>query len=506
LAATIVLLHTLFAVFPFYVQSQNIELDSSFAEEGRLFITSLENCEIFEITIDNSENVYTAGFSTNGSDNIPKLLTLTKCSAEGVLDPEFGQDGISVIEGLDLDDVRDIKIGNSGEIYVSGIYVDETIERGFVAKFNSTGNLDLEFADLGFFTSQFNFGSFNTVLLGDDDTIYLAGNINVFNGSFDDEFGHFIKINSAGEVDTSFGENGLIDFGAEGFHFIHAESIYTQDNKILSVGTDKTENFDDATAYCSHNLDGSPTLNFGDNGIVSLNLAADIPPTLERGMRITPRANGQYFLEGRHYQRFVMRINEDGSIDETYGENGIRTFSTLFWYSAIQDDGKIIIARSLDWNDDLLSYIFQRIDFSGEDDISFGENSIFEVNISSGDDNIREMQFYPPSTLYVIGTSELEDNSVGTIVKFKLDDELSTSNSLMPNSIKVYPNPFTKEIYFQTDMKINKISILDAIGREVAIKQEESRIVIEEGIPSGLYFLKAETEDGFVTTHKLVKE
>jgi hypothetical protein len=65
------------------------------------------------------------------------------------------------------------------------------------------------------------------------------------------------------------------------------------------------------------------------------------------------------------------------------------------------------------------------------------------------------------------------------------------------NEILVYPNPFSDELSIQSEEVIDRIALIDMIGRSVRLSTTvtESGIVLklQEGTASGLYLLSVET-------------
>ena len=102
----------------------------------------------------------------------------------------------------------------------------------------------------------------------------------------------------------------------------------------------------------------------------------------------------------------------------------------------------------------------------------------------------------------------------------KLNDAMcnNTSIGIIPNEsskLLFYPNPFANEItlsFNSINNKLIKLTINDAIGKEVYVKNiqsvsGENTIIINEmiSLKSGIYFAQLTDENGFVETIKLLK-
>ena len=157
-----------------------------------------------------------------------------------------------------------------------------------------------------------------------------------------------IRFNSDGSFDSSFGTNGIIitEFGGNA----EARQIVIQpDQKILIVGF-----ANDATAGSSPNrqfvarfkTDGTLDGTFGDNGIKIVSL-----PDTTGGLSVALQPDGKIVTGGSTGNSnlayaLITRLNRDGSLDTTFDEDGFRTVSGTnigsFVSTAVQSDGKIL--------------------------------------------------------------------------------------------------------------------------------------------------------------------
>lgn len=139
---------------------------------------------------------------------------------------------------------------------------------------------------------------------------------------FSQLIGNFCYSQLPGELDISFGTNGKI---------IHPSPIYTNgiqsmaqqtDGKTLAVGSCDYKNY----FVMRLNSDGSIDNSFGQNGIVKDSLLGEA-----YGNDVKVDGSGRILVTGyiRHWNAgwlkdmFVVRLLEDGSYDPTFGENGI---------------------------------------------------------------------------------------------------------------------------------------------------------------------------------------
>jgi len=72
----------------------------------------------------------------------------------------------------------------------------------------------------------------------------------------------------------------------------------------------------------------------------------------------------------------------------------------------------------------------------------------------------------------------------------------------LPSSSKLefYPNPATDFIHFSSDLKITSVEIIDLSGSTMMMTAHPMGIVSLQGIPSGMYLLRAYTSEGISTS------
>ena len=94
------------------------------------------------------------------------------------------------------------------------------------------------------------------------------------------------------------------------------------------------------------------------------------------------------------------------------------------------------------------------------------------------------------------------------MTKLVLDTDSSTDNFLQAN-IKVYPNPTTDIVYFETEDPLKNYTVYNQNAQQVKVKTQINDTNYQmsfEGLPSGTYFVLIKTESGKNITTKIVKE
>lgn len=88
-------------------------------------------------------------------------------------------------------------------------------------------------------------------------------------------------------------------------------------------------------------------------------------------------------------------------------------------------------------------------------------------------------------------------------------DYLLSSLSIIPKpKIEIYPNPAYDLVTIRSDQPIDKVEVLDGMGRKVALKEQHGQSSLELSISKlnkGVYVLRAFSKNSF-STHKILKE
>jgi len=191
----------------------------------------------------------------------------------------------------------------------------------------------------------------------------------------------FTAINAQnGILDPSFGINGIVVIDVDNSNNASKAIAIQPDGKILIAGYSTTSiNLFNVVRL---NGDGSLDNSFGSNGVVSTTLAST-----SIASSIALQDDGKIIAGGHSwggdYNEFTLiRYNSNGSLDATFGNSGIVTTSFLNKSGigkslAIQADGKIILAgfSYSDFND-FDDFALVRYNSDGSLDNSFGTGGI----------------------------------------------------------------------------------------------------------------------------------
>ena len=301
--------------------------------------------------------------------NILLLLCLqTAALAQtGTLDPTFGTGGISVTPGFATVSVQQ----PDGKIVV----VNRQVNVLHILRFMPDGSLDASFGTNG--TAAFDEPNGNpwpkSVIVQPDGKIVITGEES---GSYFRLF--YCRLNADGSIDSSFANNGSRIFAFQAIDHYGGLVHNTIDGKLLISGTVGISPI--TPYYLKLKLDGGIDSTFGTNGVVfltGLNFTGGIAHTrIQTDGKIVSSASdgniGSYSIK-------IVRLNTDGTFDNSFGTNGVASLSTQNIVNhkiQFQPDGKIVVAGDMlvSSNPSLYATFLARFLNNGTLDVGFGNN------------------------------------------------------------------------------------------------------------------------------------
>ncbi|MBN1530255.1 MAG: hypothetical protein JW895_14440 [Thermoleophilaceae bacterium] len=318
-------------------------------------------------------------------------------AAPGDLDSSFDGDGSRSVDFGDFDDFDDVLIEPGGRIVAAGAGGANT---DFVlARLDGNGALDTGFDGDGRAVGDFGTNDYGyAAALQDDGKIVVAG----ATGTTDDGAGDFaiLRLNPDGSPDASFDGDGqaTTDLGGRDV----AQDVLVQpDGKIVVAGYGSA-NLDFLVTRL--NPDGSPDTDFDGDGTAAIDFGAQ-----DFATSAALQADGKLVVAGGtdaggDFDFAVARLNEDGSPDSSFGDDGRRTIGhggTDGAYDVlIQPDRRIVLAGT--GADDIA---ITRLDPDGGLDGGFGGGGTSSVDFGAAERGLA-VALQANGKLVVVGGSE----------------------------------------------------------------------------------------------------
>ena len=318
-------------------QNANGSLDSSFSGDGRVILDTGASETAAAVTEGPGGTYLVAGSSTALDTGADSVL-LARFEADGDPDPTFSGDGVvTQAFGSGSSAANDVVVQDDGKIVVVG---DASGGQMLIARFNADGTLDSGFAGGGSRLVAIRDSSFaEGVALQDDGEIVVAGRTIPGAGTSSDMA--LVRLEADGDLDPTFSDDGVATpgFGANAL----ARAVQVQPNgRIVAAGSILLGSDDFAVVRFLE--DGSLDTSFGGDGLTTIGTAVT-----DVGRDLALQENGRPIISGSSNGDFtVARFRANGDPDLTFSGDGLTSFENGFESEpsgagvSIQPDGNIV--------------------------------------------------------------------------------------------------------------------------------------------------------------------
>ncbi len=354
------------------------QYDTSF-NGGTVSTSILETDKSNAVLVQPDKKVILGGMSTEGHIIYgTRLASLVRYNENGSLDMSFGINGVVKLEHFNC---TNLTLQNDGKILAGG----QSNTKSGIVRLMPDGSLDTNFANNGVFQDGDTTSTVYQIVVLEDGSIFAVGVI--INSGSGVNISKIIKLKPNGEPDSSFGNNGIIT-SQYGFHSVITRRVkLTSDGKFLvggyvSVNVSGTN--EAKLLLMKFNTNGTLDESFGDDGIALHNSSTKSLQDFELTPdgKIVAIGNIDTNSTGTYGDFIVTRFNTDGSLDETFGESNGFTRESFDIYAEyvynlkILPDNKIYVTGSF-WDFTHTSGLLCRFDENGFIDEEFGEDGAF---------------------------------------------------------------------------------------------------------------------------------
>ncbi|MCZ4409157.1 T9SS type A sorting domain-containing protein [Cryomorphaceae bacterium 1068] len=303
----------------------------------------------------------------------------------------------------------------------------------------------------------------NSVVVQPDGKIVVAGRagLGFFNVPSDYATVRYLP---DGSLDASFGTNGIVtaDLGT----LDHANSIALQtDGKIVVGGTSTGIISSEAFALVRYHQDGTI-----DNSFSTTDQDGLFTGPLGECEAIAIQSDGKIVAAGRvstsSYDFRLARYNIDGTIDNTFGPNGVVTtdlggLDDVLRSIAIQPDGKIVVAGLSD-NGANFDFAVARYNSDGSLDNGFSFNGVVSTDFGGVGDGARSVLLQPDGKIVVVGITTASPVNFRALARYNADGTLDNTFGVNGKVVTMVAGVSYSSV-LQPDGKIIVVGGLDAI-------------------------------------------
>lgn len=474
-----------------HVISQEGSLDISFSMNGVLILPNPPaNNGPYNVITDATNNIFIYGGSQ-----------ILKLKEDGQYDTSFSNSGIFTLVDTQIN--RCIILPNDKIVAVGK--KDNGL---FISRIDSNGNLDTSFGTNGFFNYDYGFGIDEGLsIIENNSNFIVAGYITNDNNNKDFLI---LKITQDGILDESFGNQGVIIANNSNNDDILNDIIIDDNNIIFACGStyDPNAYFDNRSDISiikinSNELDTS----FGNNGVLILdnysNESAMYIDYYNDSLFITVKT---MTIQGDFSNLNFYKTDTNGTLDNDFGSAGIKNIfhqlGSPFDYNKPikQENGKFVFATKLRFNE-----TYTRINgIDGAIDESYGEGGEFFQNINRS--NITSIAKQFDNRLLALGIQYNGSVSQHVLTRHILNDNLLQINDNKFDDFVAYPNPNNGILFLKNgrNSNVNKVTIYNMIGKKLMELTSDFDRINLESFDSGIYLLEIVTNSS-ITSKKIVK-
>lgn len=479
--------------FTIAIMAQPGTLDSNFGVNGKVTTpigTANDYCSaILKLS---TGKILAAGSTTS-------TMAFACYNPDGTLDLSFNGTGIMNYDfGAGNDKINKLVEQPDGKIIAAGDAIDAigTVNTMAVMRINPDGTIDNSFGTAGIVNIHFNTeeSRCNAVLLQPDGKIVLGGmteGVSIYKMAI-------ARLNPDGTFDTSFSNDGMqttVFFNRS--EYITGMALQPDGKIVASGGTILSGGSNQANfAVVRYLSDGTLDTTFSDDGRVNF---FPVGSGVGRDMLLQPDGKivigGYAAIVGSAQDFALARLHSDGTLDTTFGTAGIMTtpVSTANdWIFALQlqPDGKIlgigdalITATSYD-------FAVARYLSDGTLDSSFGTNGIVTTDFSALLD--RGFCGTIDGDGLLVGGVSTQGTEDFALVRYELGIALGTADNTFPQ-LDIVPNPATSFITL-SNKSVTPIAyiITDTTGKKVLSGVNATEHIDVSSLPGGLYFFNGE--------------
>ena len=490
----------------FTAKAQDGILDTSFGTNGTMDLSFFS--DFVDMKTDYYGKVVALGKNTSG---IPILV---RFNSDGSLDTTFDSDGI-----------KEIDFGNTDETPASFCIFDNGTGWGYLVTSSKSGKI-ARILDNGSFSSTFGTNGIYTYSASSNPISFVNydwENYKIIicqsnSDYFSSTGGTIYRLNPNGTPDTTFNNGNPVNF------YFNSSIVIPTSIQSDGEGSIYISGYYATTSYiCVAKFTTAGTRVWSYNPSATGNT---VPGYFIDAVDNTSYSFGSSWSESVDQMTVRKHNAAGNGLDTSFGTNGSAFITVPNAYYAniksiagqySDDDFKIIIAgRSREQSSSAMANItVARLNSDGSLDTSFGTNGITSVptNLSSYTLHVASAIDYETGKLYIMGKTgeasagrQSQQSTLTTVPvslsKLNLSSLLSVSD-ITKNIITIYPNPTQNILHFSQPLK--EITVYDLSGKLIKTQKELSEKLNVNDLPKGIYILSGVDKSGNKFNQKFVK-
>jgi uncharacterized delta-60 repeat protein len=247
-------------------------------------------------------------------------LCLVRYLSNGDIDQSFGNVGFSIFDKTNIFSVSNLIIQADGSLVVGGNTYSNSINGFLLVRFIGNGLLDSSFGGTGYVETTIA-RSVNAIALQADQKI-----VAVADAQYDYADSMIIRFNPDGSFDENFGNNGIVTQDDGSVQETHPADVLILETGEIVVASRYMSQYLSIAKYKENGTLDSDFINFGlrESSLVGNYITNSLSVQKDNKLLLAGQF-GLLSLAESDQDFLVVRFNQDGTIDEDFGNNGIVT-------------------------------------------------------------------------------------------------------------------------------------------------------------------------------------
>lgn len=383
-------------------------------------------------------------------------------------------------------------------VVLTKVYINNLFFNG-LQRFNENGTLDTSFGSNGKIALGFYFTEFDAIAVDNANNIILSGYQSLSSGMV-------LRITPAGALDTTFGNQGITYFEEDLDFLPRINSIKIAPNNKIVLGGGNVVN--DIIDYLLIRVNSNGTLDttFGNNGIslVGLNNVSEIINDIEilsdNKIVAVGRTNENF---ANDYQAVILKFNSVGLLDPTFNGNGkyLTERPVDFFMKgdlAVQNNGKLLVTFESLFD----NFILYRLNSNGTIDSTFGAGGVVSSFIN-GEDYSTQLHYNSINqNITLIGTTL--ENEIGKFALTRYNTNGEIDFSFGDNGIVISDIGSTSQVISATPTNDGKLVVSGWLFNETT--QDYDQVLAKYYLEEALSIAQPESKSSVMVYPNPTKE
>lgn len=475
-----------------FIFGQDPTYKSGFGSEGKLVIDIDDLDELVGLIKDDNGNTFFYGNTSQNLGGIyPFDFYIGKLDTYGNLDTEFGESGIfrGDFPGQSISSLNKAVYDTSGIYFIGGGRNAGATDTNhvFVGKITHNGQMDLNFANNGFFTHDF-LGTYSTpgsLLIDKNHRVVFCGSTTDDAGT-NVEYSMICRLNPNGVQDSTFGETGIVIWDYYSGGIVHGMQVDTTPRKHgEGAYLSQILELEDSYFVCGRfintafsqiqlmniNFDGKLNEDFASSGPYIFQVDPGSNHTINDALIFKDKIYLAIYTNGfREGSFLIQELDLDGTIsnlvsiqnpDHEIRLNALDTCNNQL-YLAGYSLQKSNVSPGYFSEDFLLYSLDSTLQFCD----GLSTDSVIVDNMGTEDElGCEDFIFHSDFILTAGYMNRIEGNNYTDLafMAYAISDDLENTEPEI--TFTLYPNPTSDIIYYQSENLIEKVEIIDLSGR-----------------------------------------